>query len=65
MSYQVFKDRVNSLIRHSKTGITVRFKYADGKFFANCSDGTTIVGNPVSSRVQIQWGSGHKAIAKI
>lgn len=65
MSYQKFKERVLALLSRSKSGLSVEFNSEDGKFFANFSDGTTIIGNPVSKKVMIRWGSGHKACAEI
>ena len=71
MSYEVFQRKVNALIKKvNKQGnadITVRFSNDTdkGRFFANCSDGTTIIGNPVCPRVAVRWGSGHQSFASI
>jgi len=67
MSYEVFRRRVNALIVRAGGGIKVRFSEdtEKGKFFANCSDGTTIIGNPSSLKVTVQYGSGHQAMATI
>ena len=65
MSYQLFKERVLALLKKSKSGLSVEFNAEDGRFFANFSDGTTIIGNPISKKVMIRWGSGHKAQAEI
>ena len=67
MSYEVFKCRVNALINRSGGGISVRFnKDADkGRFFANCSDGTTIIGHETSLKVTVRYGSGHQSMATI
>lgn len=63
MSYAVFCNRVSELV--NKLGLSVEFSQKDGLHFARVSDGTKIVGNSTSSRVEIRWGSGHKAIAAI
>lgn len=63
MSYAVFCNRVSELV--NKLGLSVEFSQKDGRHFARVSDGTRIVGNSTSSRVEIRWGSGHKAIAAI
>lgn len=67
MSYEAFMARVNALIRRSGLSIKVRFSTDDekGKHYANCSDGTTIVGSPCSLKVTVRWGSGHTAMAAI
>lgn len=63
MSYEVFCNRVNELI--GKLGLSAEFSQSDGRHFANVSDGTKIIGNSTSARVEIRWGSGHKALATI
>lgn len=67
MSYEVFKRRVNALIDRIGGDISVCFvnDTDKGKFFANCSDGTTIVGCPLSLKVTVLFGSGHQAMAAI
>ena len=67
MSYEAFQQKVNALIRRSGAGVNVRFHHDSekGKHYANCSDGTTIVGNAINLKVTVKWGSGHKAIASI
>ncbi len=67
MSYEVFQRRVNALINRAGGGIMVRFNNDTdkGKFFANCSDGTTIIGRPSSLKVTVRYGSGHQAMATI
>lgn len=65
MSYQVFQSRVLSLLEKSNSGLSVNFNNEDGKFMANFSDGTRIIGNPVSNKVTIRWGSGHQANTEI
>lgn len=67
MGYEVFRRRVNALIERAGGGIDVDF-YEDtdkGRFLANCSDGTTIVGIPSSLKVTVKFGSGHQAMAAI
>lgn len=63
MSYDVFKERVRGLVNCS--GSTVSFHHEDGKHIAHCSDGVTIIGNVLCSKVFVQWGSGHTAYAEI
>lgn len=68
MSYEVFKRRVNALINRAGGGIKVRFSTDSDKvrFFANCSDGTTIIGDERCMRVEVRWNGGnHHSIAKI
>lgn len=67
MSYEVFRRKVNALIRKAGGGINVRFSTdpEKGKHYANCSDGTTIIGNEISLRVSVLWGSGHQSVAAI
>lgn len=67
MSYESFKRKVNALIESSGQKISVRFSTDTemGKHYANCSDGTTIIGCPCSLKVTIKWGSGHTSMATI
>lgn len=65
MSYEVFQSRVNGLIEKAGGGISVRFFQENGKHYAKCSDGTTIIGNSIAPSVKIMWGSGHVANAAI
>lgn len=67
MSYEVFRRKVNALVNRAGGNITVRFHNdtEKGRFFANCSDGTTIIGNPTSLKVSVRFGSGHQAVAAI
>ena len=68
MSYEVFKAKVNALIRKSGLSENVRFfeNKHEGKYFANCPDeGVTIVGRSGALRVSVIWGSGHLSMAKI
>ena len=67
MSYEVFQDKVNALIVRAGGGIDVRFNHDTdkGRFFAHCSDGTTIIGCPSALRVAVVWGSGHSTLTAI
>ena len=67
MAYEVFQNRVKALIKRAGGNISVRFSHdtEKGKFFANCSDGTTIIGCPSSIKVTVRFGSGHQALAEI
>lgn len=68
MSYEVFKTRVNALINRAGGGIKVWFStdLDKGKHYANCSDGTTIIGNELCKRVEVRWnGRNHRSIATI
>jgi len=67
MSYEVFQHKVNALIARVGGGIKVRFNNDTdkGRFFANCSDGTTIIGRPSTLKVTVRYGSGHQAMATI
>lgn len=67
MSYEVFKRKVNALIVRADESILVWF-FTDcdkGEHYANCSDGTTIIGNESCLRVAVRWGSGHQSLAVI
>ena len=60
MAFEVFKKRVSAIV--SKAGASVRFHHEDdGRHFAHCSDGVTIIGNLSSPSVCVKWGSGHSA----
>lgn len=67
MSYEVFQRKVNALIVKAGGGINVRFSTDSdkGKHYANCSDGTTIIGSDSCLRVSVKWGSGHRSITEI
>lgn len=67
MSYEVFRQKVNALICKAGGGINVRFSTdpEKGKHYANCSDGTTIIGNTTCFKVAVRWGSGHQSVAAI
>ena len=68
MSYEVFQQKVNALIRKAGGRISVNFRHdkEKGRYFANCSDGTRIIGNSSSLKVSVRWGNGqHAGVAKI
>lgn len=65
MSYEVFRRKVNALIERAGGDIGVRFStdHDNGKFFANCSDGTIIIGNNGCLKVAVRWGGrNHQSI---
>ena len=61
MSFLVF--------RHKKAGGGISVNYRadreNGRHFANCSDGTRIIGSTSSLKVSVRWGSGHAAVAEL
>lgn len=67
MSYETFQSRIKALINKIGGDVNVRFSTdpEQGKHYANCSDGTIIIGNKTCLKVSIRWGSGHQAIATI
>lgn len=67
MSYAIFQQRVTALIGRAGGGITVRFREDrdKGRFFANCSDGTTIIARPGSMSVTVRYGSGHQSMTAL
>jgi hypothetical protein len=67
MSYQVFQAKVRAVIASYDDQITVRFRHDTdkGRFFAYCSDGTTIITSESCLRATIRWGSGHQAMATL
>lgn len=67
MSYEVFQRKVNALINRAGGGVGVHFRNDadEGKFIANFSDGTNIIGRPSSLKVTVRFGSGHQAMAII
>lgn len=66
MSYERFKAHINGLIAKAGGNITARFNHAaDGRYFANCSDGTTIIGNSHSLKLTVRYGSGHQMMASL
>lgn len=68
MSYEVFRRKVNALIKRAGGGIKVRFSNDPelGKHYANCSDGTTIIGSESCLKVTVRWhGNNHQSMATI
>ena len=68
MPYEVFQKRVNELVdrmKGSKSTVNFRHDAERGKHYANFSDGTTIIGNTIATKVMVKWGSGHCATANI
>lgn len=68
MSYEVFMMKVNALIKKAGGRIKVRFSNDEesGRHYANCSDGTVIVGSRSSIKVSVRWNGGnHQGIAEI
>lgn len=65
MPYELFKSHVNAMISKAGGGYDVEFSHEDGKHIARISDGMTITGNTISTRVSVSWGSGHVANATI
>ena len=66
MAFESFKTKVIALIKRANLpSDCVRFSSEDGRHFARFFDGTTITGNSVTSKIEVTWGSGHKAIAEI
>ena len=54
--FSAFKQAV--LAHTSPLNIYVRFKASNGRFYGNCSDGNTFVGNPVSDKICIKTFNG-------
>jgi len=67
MKYEVFQQRIGDIIRRSGDDISVSFSNEAecGRYYACCSDGTTIIGRPNSLKITVKWGSGHEAMAMI
>lgn len=67
MSYQEFQNKINNLIERAGGEIGVRFSESEnGRFFARCSDGTTIIGSKRNMKVTVKWnGKNHQAVAAI
>jgi len=67
MTFEGFEAKVNALIKRAGNGIEVRFSRdtESGRYFAHCSDGTTIIGHSAALRVTVRFGSGHQAMAAI
>ncbi len=67
MSYAVFCRKIGDLVKRSGFSVTVRLRKDadDGRYIARFSDGTTIIGNGISKKVTVRFGSGHQAMAEI
>lgn len=68
MSYEAFKAKVNALIEKSGEEIKVWFSRdkSRGKYCANCSDGTTIIGSESCLKVTVRWnGRNHQSMVVI
>lgn len=67
LTYEGFQIKVTALVGRAGGDISVRFfnDTDNGKFFANCSDGTTIIGNSSSVKVTVRFGSGHQAMTEL
>lgn len=68
MTFEVFKRKVNALIRTAGGGINVWFwqDSDNGRYYAHFSDGTVISGNKICKRVAVKWNGGlHQSIAAI
>ena len=65
MSFYDFQERVYSLLERVGGRVFADFSQEDGKHIARCSGGITMIGNAVSPKVTIKWGSGHTAVMEI
>lgn len=67
MSFLVFRHRVEEMVKKAGGGISVNYRAdrENGRHFANCSDGTRIIGSTSSLKVSVRWGSGHAAVAEL
>lgn len=68
MSYEVFMAKVNALIKKAGGGIKVCFSSDSekGKHYANCSDGTVIIGSKSCMKVTVRWnGRNHQSMVAI
>lgn len=67
MPYENFMARVIDTVVKAGGNLSVRFKNdtEHGRFFANISDGTTIIGRPDCLKVTVRFGSGHQAMAEL
>lgn len=68
MSYEVFRRKVNALIKRAGGGINVRFSrdIDHGRHYARCSEGTVIIGSEAGNRVTVRWNGGsHQSMAEI
>ena len=66
MQYKEFQIKTLILIRKAGGDIGVRFFRSNGRFFALCEDGTTLITNLECTRIEVQWSGkqgSHRAIA--
>ena len=68
MSYEVFRAKVNALIKRAGGEIKVRFSSdkEHGKHYATGSDGTVIIGSEVCKKITVRWnGRNHQSMVAI
>lgn len=68
MSYEVFQQRVNTILsrmKGAKPKVSFRHDAETGRHYANFPDGTYITGNTIAKNVMVRWGSGHAATVNI
>ena len=67
MSYEVFQRKVNAFIAKAGGKISASYKHdaENGRFFANLSDGTTIIGRPSGLKLTVRWASGHQSMIAV
>lgn len=69
ITFENFKSRVRNLLNRAGGNLNVRFHNdtEKGKYYANCSDGTVIIGRPSSLQVTVRFGAerSHQAVATI
>ncbi len=66
MTYDEFMDKIIRLVRKNGNAVDVRFRFDEEKvrYFADCSDGCTIIAHPSSCKVTIKY-RGRKFMAEI
>lgn len=68
MTYEAFMAKIKILIGKAGGNIDVNFSNDEeiGKFYARCSDGTTIIGNKSCLKVTVFWnGCNHQSLIAI
>ena len=63
MQFDDFCSKVKRMVKRADCKVDVKFCHEDGKHIARFSDGMSIIGNTLSKRVFVKWGSGHTAMA--
>lgn len=63
MKFDDFCMRIRRMVKRAGCKADVKFCHEDGKHIARFSDGVSIIGNTLSNRVSVRWGSGHTAMA--